>query len=135
MTSIFMSMVPRSCGCAAASKPVAAVLIATSVGPSGVSAQPSFGARVAPVRPPTPARRGTIGGPITAESPVIPGNPIQAKSAELSVYAEIADDCHAEGRGFESLQPLRERPLYERLFSSLSVRWYFCVVANGSQTV
>src|SRR5438128_660301 len=65
------------------------------------------------------APRGTIGGPITTESPVIPGNPIQAKTALASVYAEIADDCHAEGRGFESHQPLRINPANRRVFSSL----------------
>jgi hypothetical protein len=43
---------------------------------------------------------------MTAESPVIPGNRIQPKTAELTGYAGIADDCHAEGRGFESHQPL-----------------------------
>jgi hypothetical protein len=54
--------------------------------------------------------RGTTGGPISAESTVIPGNRIQAKTAEASVYAVCADDCHAEGRGFESHQPLRINP-------------------------
>jgi hypothetical protein len=58
-------------------------------------------------------------GPISAESAVIPGNRIQPKSAETSVYAEIADDCHAEGRGFESHQPLRLDPLPERVFAFL----------------
>src|SRR5689334_7283805 len=47
--------------------------------------------------------RGTIGGPNNGR---IPGNRIQAKTAEARVYAEIADDCSAEGRGFASHQPL-----------------------------
>jgi hypothetical protein len=51
-----------------------------------------------------------------------PGNRIQAKTAELSVYADCADDCHAEGRGFESHQPLRISPLAERVFSFAEVR-------------
>src|SRR3954454_21804535 len=59
-----------------------------------------------PGGPRTAQAPGTIGGPINAESTVIPGNPIQPKSAPPSVYAETADDCHAEGRGFESHQPL-----------------------------
>jgi hypothetical protein len=56
---------------------------------------------------PTPCRvSGTIGGPITAESAVIAGNRIQPRTALASGYAQFADDCHAEGRGFESHQPL-----------------------------
>jgi hypothetical protein len=51
--------------------------------------------------------RGTVRGPMPAESPVIPGNRIQPETALASADAEIADDCHAEGRGFESHQPLR----------------------------
>jgi hypothetical protein len=80
-------------------------------------------------------RRGTVGGPNDAESCVIRGNPIQPKTAEPSVYAGRRDDCHAEGRGFESHQPLRERPLVQRAFFVESVRWYFCAVANDWQTV
>ena len=59
---------------------------------------------------------GTIGGPITRESAVIPGNRIQAKTAEASVYANCLVDCHAEGRGFESHQPLRRSPANRAVF-------------------
>ena len=61
------------------------------------------------------AGQGTIGGPITSESPAIPGNRIQSKTAELSVYADYPDDCHAEGRGFESHQPLSRSPANRRV--------------------
>src|SRR5947208_25389 len=54
--------------------------------------------------------RGTVGGPITAVSAVIAGNRIRPETALASVYAEFADDCHAEGRGFESHQPLSRSP-------------------------
>ena len=47
-------------------------------------------------------------GPHNPESAVIPGNRIQPKTAEVGVHAELADDCHAEGRGFEAHQPLEE---------------------------
>jgi hypothetical protein len=50
----------------------------------------------------------------------IPGNRIQPKTAEPSVDAVCLDDCHAEGRGFESLQPLSERPAFAGLFSARS---------------
>jgi hypothetical protein len=53
---------------------------------------------------------GTIRGPITSESPVIAGNRIQPETSEASVYADCQDDCHAEGRGFESDQPLSRTP-------------------------
>src|SRR4051812_25608496 len=53
---------------------------------------------------------GTVGGPITTESPVIAGNRIQPETSEASVYADCQDDCHAEGRGFESHQPLSKDP-------------------------
>jgi len=59
--------------------------------------------------------RGTIGGPTNAESTVIAGNRIQAKTEEASGYADRVDDCHAEGRGFESHQPL-EKDLQTRVF-------------------
>src|SRR4051812_33816935 len=87
---------------------------------------PQLSERLSPVAPRELCRiawpgrcRGTIRGPITTESPVIPGNRIQPKTAEASVYAVCLDDCHAEGRGFESHQPLRKRPLVERVFSFL----------------
>jgi hypothetical protein len=60
--------------------------------------------------PPPGAADVDTEGTNTADSPVIPGNRIQPKTAEASVYAGCADDCHAEGRGFESHQPFRERP-------------------------
>jgi hypothetical protein len=45
-------------------------------------------------------------GTNSERSPAIPGNRIQVRTAEASVYANCRDDCHAEGRGFESHQPL-----------------------------
>jgi hypothetical protein len=54
-------------------------------------------------------------GPHNPESAVIPGNRIQPKTAEPTVNADCLDDCHAEGRGFESHQPLARSPLLERV--------------------
>ena len=59
---------------------------------------------------------GTIGGPNGRESSLIHGNRIQLKRRFPSEYAAAADDCHAEGHGFESHQPLRRSPLPERVF-------------------
>src|SRR3954464_3750358 len=66
--------------------------------------------------------RGTTRGPITAESPVIAGNRIHPKTALGRIHADFADDCHAEGRGFESHQPLARSPLPERVFRFLRAR-------------
>jgi hypothetical protein len=46
--------------------------------------------------------RGTTGRPIRSESPAIPGNRIQPKTALAVIHADFADDCHAGGRGGES---------------------------------
>src|SRR3954451_19251672 len=67
---------------------------------------------------------GTVGGPITTESPVIAGNRIQPETSEASVYADCLDDCHAEGRGFESHQPLSKDPANRGvLYFSHSPAW------------
>src|SRR5437868_4557390 len=71
---------------------------------------------------------GTTGGPITSESPVIHGNRIWAATTELGSDAASADDCHAEGRGFESHQPLRISPANCGVFS-FPGRW-LCVIST-----
>jgi hypothetical protein len=97
-------------------------------------------ARPSPSQPDLAVLSGTEHDPVPESNP-IPGNPRQSDPAlrswpnprNSSVMPKTAfpDDlgpaaCHAEGRGFESLQPLRESPLPVGFFVgglSRKLRW------------
>src|SRR3954463_16225335 len=63
-------------------------------------------------------RPGSQGCTVTKRSS---GGRPEAILAARAAVAQLAraSACHAEGRGFESHQPLAERPLHERLFRVL----------------
>jgi hypothetical protein len=78
-----------------------------------------------------PTARGTVGGPITSESPVIRSNRIQAKTALARVYAEIADDCQQKVVGSSPISRFVESPLCERIFSLPPLARPSDVAGNG----
>jgi hypothetical protein len=75
---------------------------------------------------------GQRGCPFGAQTPVVsrgkPWNPRQCLSARKPLVSSdfaygigvAGSSCHAEGRGFESLQPLRKRPAFAGLFRGRS---------------
>src|SRR3954468_24896249 len=71
-----------------------------------------------------PAERRASGPRSFPKSTVIAGNPevsLRPGSRMTATIRDLATACHAEGRGFESHQPLRISPLAERVFLFLEL--------------